>query len=128
MIYNKIIFKRCFPFKGKEWYKNLKEIPLYFKLMHRLTKCGYDEYGNWMTYAWFITVMKEILPHYKLPNYSPSIMFSEATWENAINTMLNLLDAMDENNYDSYDEEKYQKMNFSTYSQDIFTTCGIKEY
>ena len=78
--------------------------------MNHLTKCGYDEYGNWMTYSWFITVMKEILPHYKNPNYSPSIMFSEATWENAINTMLNLLDKMDKNNYDVMDEEKYRKM------------------
>ena len=51
LFYNKKIWNRCFDWEGKYWYKNIQQIPLYFKLMNHLIKYGY--------------VMKEILVHYR---------------------------------------------------------------
>ena len=65
MFYNKKIFERCFNYKGKYWYKNIKEIPLYFKLMHHLIKHGYDKYATWETFDWFINTMTDILKTYR---------------------------------------------------------------
>lgn len=41
MFYNKRIFQRCFDYPKKYWYKNLTQIPLYFKLMHYLAKTDF---------------------------------------------------------------------------------------
>ena len=65
LFYNEKIFKRCFNWRGKYWYKNIKEIPLYFRLMHHLIKYGYDEYATWETFDWFINIMKDILTYYR---------------------------------------------------------------
>ena len=119
LFYNKNIFKRCFYHRGKYWYKNIKEIPLYFKLMHHLIKHGYDEYAEWETFNWFIYTMKSILPHYKdedrwgvpiVTDYNPYdpnlnltdeenealIKKNEEVWHGIIDRMLELLDWMDE--------------------------------
>lgn len=40
MFYNKDIFKRCFNYRPKYWYKNIAKIPLYFRLMRYLIKHG----------------------------------------------------------------------------------------
>lgn len=65
LFYNKKIWDRCFDWKGKYWYKNIKEIPLYFKLMNHLIKYGYDDLAEWDMGRWFTDVMKEILIHYR---------------------------------------------------------------
>ena len=65
LFYNERIFKRCFDWRGKYWYKNIGEIPRYFKLMHHLIKHGYDEYATWETYDWFIDTIKDVLVYYR---------------------------------------------------------------
>lgn len=65
LFYNKKIWDRCFDWKGKYWYKNIKEIPLYFKLMNHLIKHGYDDLAEWDMGRWFTDVMKEILISYR---------------------------------------------------------------
>lgn len=115
MLYNKKIFKRCFHYRKRYWYLNLKNIPLYFKLMHHLVKHGYDEYANWETFNWFIDTMKEILLNYKnnkqgipilLEDYPlnsfvkdeeslRTIEQNEKLWEYTINRMIELLELMD---------------------------------
>lgn len=109
MFYNKEIAKRTFSFKGKYWYKNIKNIPLYFKLINHLVTKGYDEYATWETFDWFIHTMKSILTDYKkshwgypITDFNLSDEENEKVWENNIDTMLSLLDDMDEEN------EKYQ--------------------
>lgn len=115
-LYNEKIFKRVFTHSGKHWYKNIKSIPLYFKLIDHLIKYGYDEYANWETFSWFIDVMKKILPNYKhywsipiITDYytydTPLNLTDEEyekqlkkTWCDVIDKMLGLLDLMDENN------------------------------
>lgn len=65
LFYNEKIFRRCFGWKGKYWYKNIQQIPLYFKLMNHLIKYGYDDLAKWDMGRWFTDVMKEILIHYR---------------------------------------------------------------
>lgn len=116
MFYNKKIFQRCFNYKGKYWYKNIKYIPLYFKLMHHLVKYGYDEYATWETFNWFIDTMKLILPQYKnhmgvpvvIDNYSEEKADeNETKWYSIIDRMVELLDLMDEQNV-RYEDTDYK--------------------
>lgn len=115
-MYNKKIFKRCFHWRGKYWYKNIKEIPLYFKLMHHLIKHGYDEYATWETFDWFIDTMKEILTSYRKSHigYPISSFVTEydeekvaKEYDAGLDKMIVLLDDMDENNL-KYKAEKYK--------------------
>lgn len=122
MFYNEKIFKRCFDWRGKYWYKNIKEIPLYFRLMHYLIKHGYDEYATWETFDWFIDTMKEILTNYRkrhqsYPIFNIAIMddgskeFDKlcAKYDNDIDRMIVLLDAMDEHSEQYKDVSRVEK-------------------
>ena len=125
LFYNEQIFKRCFHYRKRYWYENIKNIPLYFKLMHHLIKHGYDEYATWETANWFIDTMKSILPHYKnhmgvpivLDNYNwyeyDETLENENinAWYGIIDRMMELLDLMDECNpkYYTKEYEDYKK-------------------
>lgn len=122
MFYNEQIFKRCFTYKGKQWYRNIKKIPLYFKLMHHLIKYGYDEYANWETFNWFINIMKPILIKYRSHLGYPIISWddqkeqkeSENNFDNAIDRMITLLDDMDECN------SKYKNMDYDVKYEEMY--------
>lgn len=117
LFYNEKIFKRCFHHHARYWYKNIKYIPLYFKLMHHLIKHGYDEYATWETFDWFIDTMKEILTIYR-NNHDGYPVFSwednetqeehEKRYDEGLDKMLSLLDDMDEDN-SKYETEEYDK-------------------
>lgn len=117
LFYNEKIFKRCFNYSSKYWYKNIKEIPLYFKLMHHLIKNGYDEYAEWETFDWFIDTMRSILPKYRSEHHGYPVVSwddeekqiqSEIEYDSDLNRMISLLDDMDEDS-PKYEAEKYQK-------------------
>jgi hypothetical protein len=109
MFYNKKIFKRCFDWPARRWYKNIKAIPLYFKLMHHLIKYGYDEYAKWETFNWFIDTMKSILTSYLQDSTGfPAEFEDKEEWYKVINHMIELLDLMDECN-PKYEAEEYLK-------------------
>ena len=109
MFYNKKIFKRCFNWHGRYWYKNIKEIPLYFKLMHHLVKHGYDEYATWNTFNWFIDTMKPILVAYRQNHCGYPWGFENGSeWCKIIDRMVELLDLMDESN-PKYETAEYVK-------------------
>lgn len=124
LFYNEKIFKRCFDWRGKYWYKNIKEIPLYFKLMHHLIKYGYDEYATWETFGWFIDTMQDIFKKYKSQHHSIPIVIdnypfvsqpteeekkimqeNDEKWNGIVDRMIELLSLMDERNpkYEEYD-------------------------
>lgn len=105
---NKKIFERCFDYRGRYWYKNIKYIPLYFKLIHHLIKYGYDEYATWETFNWFIDTMKSILTSYRKKHWGCPWDMDEEEWDGIIDKMIALLDDMDECN-PKYDEEEYNK-------------------
>lgn len=125
MFYNKKIFDRCFNYRKKYWYRNFKEIPLYFRLMHHLTKHGYDEYAEWETFSWFIETMRSILREYRKNHESFPVVIdgydygsedidkAGEVWESIIDRMISLLDNMDECNpkYEKVsDKEKWEMM------------------
>ena len=116
LFYNERIFKRCFNWPWRRWYKNIANIPLYFKLMHHLIKHGYDEYATWETFNWFIYTMKDILVYFRnhhdgypvTPNFNDMLQEElEAEYDADLDKMISLLDDMDEDN-PKY-ETKYQK-------------------
>lgn len=117
LFYNERIFKRCFDYPKKYWYKNIKYIPLYFRLMHHLIKHGYDEYATWETFDWFIDTMRDILTYYRnhhdgypvAPNFNELLQDEiEVQYDNDLDKMISLLNDMDENN-PKYDTKEYWK-------------------
>ena len=117
IFYNKAIFKRCFCYRAKYWYLNIKSIPLYFKQIHHLIKYGYDEYATWETFDWFTTTMRSILSEYRSSHWGYACLgdnyllddgaeTDEEKWEHIIDRMLELLDIMDVTN-PKYDSDEY---------------------
>ena len=120
LFYNKKIFDRCFDWRGKYWYKNIAEIPTYFKLMHHLIKHGYDEYATWETFDWFIDTMKNILTTYRYGHLGYPVGSLDEEWTEEmqnqleidydadLDKMIALLNDMDECN-PKYEAEEYEK-------------------
>lgn len=116
MLYgHKLIFKRCFYYRARYWYKNIKYIPLYFKQIYHLLKYGYDEGATWEIFDWFLENMKDILIKYRqnhcgfaITDDNLSSDENEALWDATIDRMIELLDLMDECN-PKYKTGEYKK-------------------
>ena len=100
-----------FMFHGKNWWRNLKDIPIFIKRIFFVLKHGYSPAAQWETFEWFITVMREILINYRdnrmgtpvvIPDYNIDDLISEnkniEIYNNILNEMIELLDKMDECN------------------------------
>lgn len=125
LFYNEKIFQRCFGYPKRYWYKNIRNIPRYFRQIHHLIKYGYDEYATWEMYYWFMQTMKSILVNYRKNHSSVPIVidnypyvvnteedkamqkYNEEKWNVIVNRMIELLDDMDENN-PKYETEEYE--------------------
>ena len=107
---NKLSFG-LFMFHGKDWWRNLKNIPIFIKRIFFTLKHGYSPVAQWETFGWFITVMREILINYRdnrmgtpvvIPDYNIDDLISEnkniEIYNNILNEMIELLDKMDECN------------------------------
>ena len=100
-----------FMFHGKDWWRNLKDIPIFIKRIFFTLKHGYSPVAQWETFSWFISVMREILVNYRdnrmgtpvvIPDYNIDDLISEnkniEIYNNILNEMIELLDKMDECN------------------------------
>lgn len=100
-----------FMFQGKNWWRNLKDIPIFFQRIFFTLKHGYSPVAQWETFEWFIAVMREILINYRdnrmgtpvvIPDYNIDNLISEnkniEIYNNILNEMIELLDKMDECN------------------------------
>ena len=100
-----------FMFHGKDWWRNLKDIPIFIKRIFFTLKHGYSPVAQWETFGWFITVMRKILVNYRdnrmgtpvvIPDYHTDDLISEnkniEIYNNILNEMIELLDKMDECN------------------------------
>ena len=100
-----------FMFHGKNWWRNLKDIPIFIKRIFFVLKHGYSPAAQWETFEWFIAVMREILINYRdnrtgtpvvIPDYNIDDLISEnkniEIYNNILNEMIKLLDKMDECN------------------------------
>lgn len=78
ILYNKIIWERCFCYQKRYWYKNLAAIPRYFREIHYLIKHGHDIAANWEVDGWFVPVMVDILTNLRDNHYGvPTIQIDE---------------------------------------------------
>ena len=111
-----------FMFHGKDWWRNLKDIPIFIKRIFFTLKHGYSPVAQWETFGWFITVMREILVNYRdnrmgtpvvIPDYNIDDLISENKNVNVYNSLLDemitLLDQMDENN-SAYNDLSLEEM------------------
>ena len=133
-MYNKAIFDRTFHYSKKYWYKNIKNIPRYFRDIRFLMKNGYDRYAVYDTFDWFTLTMKDILLKYKeshssspvlLQNFPYSIQecrteegkeiikTNAELWNSTIDKLISSLEKMDENNPD------YEGMTFEEKSNNM---------
>ena len=100
-----------FMFHGKDWWRNLKDIPIFIKRIFFTLKHGYSPVARWETFCWFIAVMREILINYRdnrtgtpvvISDYHTDDLISEnkniEIYNNILNEMIELLDKMDECN------------------------------
>ena len=100
-----------FMFHGKDWWRNLKDIPIFIKRIFFTLKHGYSPVAQWETFGWFIAVMREILINYRdnrmgtpvvIPDYNIDDLIREnkniEIYNNILNEMIELLDKMDECN------------------------------
>lgn len=122
---NKTIANRCFCYPKKYWYRNVKNIPLYFKQVRFLKRSGYDSYALWETFDWFIVTMRKILYDYRKSHKSYPILTdnyfrggedavkeNRELWNSTIDRMISLLNVMDEKNpvYDDMDLGKRSEL------------------
>ena len=118
---NKLSFG-LFMFHGKDWWRNLKDIPIFIKRIFFTLKHGYSPVAQWETFSWFISVMREILVNYRdnrmgtpvvIPGYHTDDSISEnkniEIYNNILNEMITLLDQMDECNL-AYNDVSLEKM------------------
>lgn len=111
-----------FMFHGKDWWRNLKDIPIFIKRIFFTLKHGYSPVAQWETFEWFIAVMREILINYRdnrtgtpivIPDYNIDDLISEnkniEIYNNILNEMIKLLDKMDECN-STYNGVSLEKM------------------
>lgn len=112
-----------FMFRGKNWWRNLKNIPIFIKRIFFTLKHGYSPVAQFETFEWFIAVMREILINYRdnrtgtpivIPDYDADSLISEnkniEAYNNILNEMIELLDKMNEGNL-TYDSASLGTMN-----------------
>lgn len=100
-----------FMLRGKNWWRNLKDIPIFIQRIFFTLKHGYSPAAQWETFEWFIAVMREILINYRdnrmgtpvvIPDYNIDDLISEnkniEIYNNILNEIIELLDKMDECN------------------------------
>lgn len=115
-----------FVFRGVQFWRNIKDVPIFIKRIFFVLKHGYSPVAKWETFTWFIAVMKEILTNYRYNRAGDPIVinkfFNDDGTENEdenheaynkiLDKMIELLDQMDESNpiYDDMDWEERDKM------------------
>ena len=111
-----------FMLRGKNWWRNLKDIPIFIQRIFFTLKHGYLPAAQWETFEWFIAVMREILINYRdnrmgtpvvIPDYNIDDLISEnkniEIYNNILNKMIELLNKMDECN-STYNDVSLEEM------------------
>jgi hypothetical protein len=102
-----------FVFRGKNWWRNLKDIPIFIKRIFFTLKHGYSPVAQFETFEWFMDVMKEILTNYRYNRMGSPVVIdnffdvkeensndiaNEEAYNAILDRMIVLLDLMDEHN------------------------------
>ena len=115
-----------FNFRGRYFWRNIKDIPIFIKRIFFTLQHGYAPQAQWETYVWFIDTMREILfwhRHYRMGtgyflDEPPEFDNEEQSKRNikmyndGIDRMLELLAQMDERGdmYDNLEPDDWKKM------------------
>ena len=84
-----------FVFRGKNWWRNLRDIPIFIKRIFFTLKHGYSPVAQFETFEWFMDVMKEILTNYRYNRMGSPVVID------------NSFDVKEENSNDVVNEEEY---------------------
>ena len=84
-----------FMFRGKNWWRNLRDIPIFIKRIFFTLKHGYSPVAQFETFEWFMDVMKEILTNYRYHRMGSPVVID------------NFFDVKEENSNDVVNEEAY---------------------
>ena len=84
-----------FMFRGKNWWRNLRDIPIFIKRIFFTLKHGYSPVAQFETFEWFMDVMKEILTNYRYHRMGSPVVID------------NFFDVKEENSNDVVNEEEY---------------------
>lgn len=87
-----------FVFRGKNWWRNLKDIPIFIKRIFFTLKHGYSPVAQFETFEWFMDVMKEILTNYRYNRIGSPVVID------------NFFDVKEENSNDVVNEEEYNSI------------------
>ena len=102
-----------FMFRGKNWWRNLRDIPIFIKRIFFTLKHGYSPVAQFETFEWFMDVMKEILTNYRYNRMGSPVVIdnffdvkeensndvaNEEVYNAILDRMIVLLDLMDEHN------------------------------
>lgn len=105
MGWNKIA-NGLFRYRGKHFWRNVKDIPHFVGRASYLLKHGYNPVARWDYGAWFIDTTKDILAEYlknhvgyKIIDEHKDAVWNEEAWENIIKEMIDCLERMDESAY-----------------------------
>lgn len=127
---NRLCFN-LFPYKGKYFYKNIKDIPIFFSRLKFVIKHGYYPQAEWETFCYFIDIFIEIISTYRYerngtPVITGDIDKDEKDFNLVLEEMLNCLQIMKK--YDPIDiddiiinkaKDKFFKL-FSKYFYDLW--------
>ena len=84
-----------FMFRGKNWWRNLRDIPIFIKRIFFTLKHGYSPVAQFETFEWFMDVMTEILTNYRYNRMGSPVVID------------NFFDVKEENSNDVVNEEEY---------------------
>lgn len=94
-----------FMYRGKNFWRNIKDIPIFFKRIIFVLKHGYFPMALLEFDEYFIDIIKEILEWYRDDSHGTPIFsmeesdeWNKAKWDSILNRMIELLDFMDERN------------------------------
>lgn len=114
---NKLSFG-LFMFHGKNWWRNLKDVPIFIERIFFTLKHGYSPVAQWEIPGWFMSVMKELLTNHRNNRYGTPVIIDNGkddenteAYNKILDNMIDLLDKMDESNpiYDNMDWKESDK-------------------
>lgn len=115
-----------FRFRGRQWWRNIKDIPIFIHRVFFTLKHGYSPVAQFETSQWFMDVMNEIIINYRHnrvgtpivlddlwnnPSDNEKMEENEDAYNKILDHMIELLELMDEDNkiYDDMDWKEIDK-------------------
>lgn len=119
------LFWGLFNFRGRYFWRNIKDIPIFIERIFFTLKHGYAPQAQWETFDWFIDTMREVLTWHRHHRMGTGYILDEPpeldndeqfernikVYNDGLDRMLELLDQMDESNemYDNLEPDDWKR-------------------